>query len=174
MIKLSRKGEGGARKVSSPVRQRALKPSLRIVFWSLVCLGFIVGWFVMIRMPGQSFHGTAPALSAQEKELRNELLADVHKLAGEIGERNMARYPQLLAAADYIETELKKAGWNVSRDEYEVGGKRCANIVAELPGKSSEIVLIGAHYDSVFGAPGSDRHRRSCPCARSGSGPALH
>jgi hypothetical protein len=133
-----------------------LKPSLRIVFWSLVCLGFIVGWFVMIRMPGQSFDGTAPPLSAQEKELRNELVADVHKLAGEIGERNMARYPQLLAAADYIETELKKAGWNVSRDEYEVGGKRCANIVAELPGKSSEIVLIGAHYDSVFGAPGAN------------------
>ena len=110
----------------------------------------------MIRMPGKSFRGTPPPLSPQEKGLRDELVADVHKLAGEIGERNMSRYPQLLAAADYIERELTKAGWKVTRDGYEVGRKPCANIVAELPGRSSEIVLVGAHYDSVLGAPGAN------------------
>ena len=32
----------------------------------------------------------------------------------------------------------------------------CYNLEAELPGKSPEIVLIGAHYDSVFGSPGAN------------------
>lgn len=35
-------------------------------------------------------------------------------------------------------------------------GKACWNIETELPGASPEIVLIGAHYDSVFGAPGAN------------------
>ena len=35
-------------------------------------------------------------------------------------------------------------------------GKSCHNLEAELPGRSPEIVLIGAHYDSVFGSPGSN------------------
>lgn len=110
----------------------------------------------MIRMPGQSFRGSAPPLGPEEKVLRAELVAGVQKLGGEIGERNLARYPKLQAAASYIEDELIKAGWRVRRDEYEVQGKKCANLEAELSGVSPEIVLIGAHYDSVFGAPGAN------------------
>lgn len=110
----------------------------------------------MIRMPGKSFRGTANPLSPGERTLRNELVAHVQTLGGEIGERNLSRYPQLQAAARYIENNLTESGWNVRRDEYEVQGRNCYNIEAELPGASSEIVLIGAHYDSVFGAPGAN------------------
>ena len=77
-------------------------------------------------------------------------------LGGEIGERNLSRYPQLQAAAQYIENNLTEPDWKVRRDEYEVQGRSCSNIEAELPGASSEIVLIGAHYDSVFGSPGAN------------------
>ncbi len=110
----------------------------------------------MIRMPGQSFRGPPPPLAPEEKALRAELVADVQKLGGEIGERNLARYPKLQAAAFYIEDELTKVGWKVRRDEYEVQGRNCANLEVELPGALPEIVLIGAHYDSVFGAPGAN------------------
>ena len=55
-------------------------------------------WFFGIRMPGRNI-SSAATLSATELALRAELKADVEKLAGEIGERNMSRYPQLLAAA---------------------------------------------------------------------------
>lgn len=110
----------------------------------------------MIRMPGKSFHGTARPLSPTETVLREELKAGVRKLGGEIGERNLARYPQLQAAALYIENQLTTAGWKVRRDEYEVHGKSCYNIEAELHGTSPEIVVIGAHYDSVFGSPGAN------------------
>ena len=88
--------------------------------------------------------------------MRVELIAHVLKLGGEIGERNLSHYPQLQAAADYVETQLTDSGWKPRRDEYEVQGKSCYNIEAELRGASPEIVLIGAHYDSVLGAPGAN------------------
>ena len=62
-----------------------------------------------------------------------------------------------LEAAHYIETELTGAGYQVRRDNYEIEGKTCSNLEAELGGESREIVLIGAHYDSVFGSPGRER-----------------
>ncbi len=129
---------------------------LRLTFWLVLALALALGWFVMIRMPGKSFRGTPPPLSPAEIVLRGELIAGVQKLAGEIGERNLSRYPQLQAAADYIEAELLQAGWKVRRDEYDVQGKRSANIEAERPGSSPEILLVGAHYDSVLGAPGAN------------------
>ncbi len=116
----------------------------------------VAGWSLMIRMPGRSFQGTASPLSAEDKTLRAELVAHVQKLGGEIGERNLARYPQLISAAQYIEGELARAGWKIRLDEYEVQGKKCYNLEAELAGKSPGIALIGAHYDSVFGSPGSN------------------
>jgi hypothetical protein len=129
-------------------------------FLCVVALGLgllcVVGWLLMIRMPGKSFHGIAPPLGSDEETMRDELIAHVRKLGSEIGERNLSHYPQLQAAAGYIETQLTEAGWKLRRDEYEAQGKSCYNIEAELPGASPEIVLIGAHYDSVFGAPGAD------------------
>jgi hypothetical protein len=121
---------------------------------SVIAVAAVITWSVMIRMPGKSFDDTPPPLSAGEGQLREELRSHVEKLGGEIGERNLSRYPQLAAAADYIESQL--AGWKVRRDSYEVQGKSCANIEAEKPGRVPGIILVGAHYDSVFGSPGAN------------------
>ncbi len=115
---------------------------------------FLLWWFGM-RMPGRNISTAAP-LSADELGLRAELVADVQKLAGEIGERNMQRYPQLNAAADFIEASFVQAGLRPRRDTYELNGQVCHNIEAEIPGARPEIVVIGAHYDSVFGSPGAN------------------
>ncbi len=47
-------------------------------------------------------------------------------------------------------------GFKVERQTYQVGGKDCHNIEVQITGKSKpdEIVVIGAHYDSVIGTPG--------------------
>jgi Zn-dependent M28 family amino/carboxypeptidase len=37
-----------------------------------------------------------------------------------------------------------------------MGGQPCHNIEAEIPGNRPEIIVIGAHYDSVFGSPGAN------------------
>lgn len=90
--------------------------------------------------------------------MRDEMAADVQKLAGEIGERNLERYAQVTASAGFIETSLAAAGFHPRRDGYVVAGYQCDNIEAELPGTSApqEIVVVGAHYDSVPGSPGAN------------------
>jgi Zn-dependent M28 family amino/carboxypeptidase len=115
-----------------------------------------VAWWMMIRMPGKSFRGSAPPLSPAELALRYELVAHVQKLAGEIGERNVQRYDKLLAAADYIEHSLGEAGLRTRREGYDLEGRTCDNIEAEIPGSGGEIFVVGAHYDSVFGCPGAN------------------
>ena len=112
-------------------------------------------WWFGIRMPGKNTSNAAP-LSPDEVTLREEPRADVQKLAGEIGERNMRHYPQLNAAADFIENSFSRAGLHPRRDSYELHGQACHNIEAEIPGTHPEIILIGAHYDSVFGSPGAN------------------
>ena len=92
-----------------------------------------------------------------------EMLADrlrthVAKLAGEIGERNVFRPRALHAAADYIRTEWTAQGYQVAVHSYQAEGVHSENIEVTLRGKSkpNEIVLIGAHYDSVRGSPGAN------------------
>ena len=115
-------------------------------------------------MPGKNVSSAGP-ISPDEVTLREELRADVQKLAGEIGERNMSHYPQLNAAADFIEDSFSRAGLHPRRDTYEIRGQSCHNIETEIPGGPQgaavsspppPIILIGAHYDSVFGSPGAN------------------
>jgi len=90
--------------------------------------------------------------------LRDELLRDVETLAGRIGQRNIWNYRNLTAAVDFLETSLAEAGCKVRRQNYLVEGKTCCNIEVEVTGtkQPSQIVIIGAHYDSDFGSPGAD------------------
>ncbi len=133
--------------------KRILFSALRVLIAIAAILALL--WWFGIRMPGKNISKTAP-LSPDEVTLREELRADVQKLAGEIGERNMRHYPQLNAAADFIENSFSLAGLHPRRDSYELHGLACHNIEAEIPGTHPEIILIGAHYDSVFGSPGAN------------------
>jgi Zn-dependent M28 family amino/carboxypeptidase len=110
------------------------------------------------RMPGASFHGTPAPLSAEDQALRAQLTRHVAMLAGEIGERNAAKLPALEAAAAYISNTLQHSGYAVSRQAFTYARMPLANIVAELPGTTHprEIVVIGAHYDTVYGTSGAD------------------
>jgi Zn-dependent M28 family amino/carboxypeptidase len=98
----------------------------------------------------------AGLLSPDEVALREELRGDVQELAGEIGERNMWHYLELSAAADFVEWSFSRAGLDPRRDSYELRGQACHNIEAEISGARPEILMIGAHYDSVFGSPGAN------------------
>ena len=123
-------------------------------------LGIVIagGWFVMIRMPGESYRGPLSAATDEIRALERQLRAHVDMLAGEIGERNVFRYPQLVSAAEYIKKTLSESGYEVARQGYDVSGQACENIEAEVRGtdRPDEIVLIGAHYDSVKGSPGAN------------------
>ncbi len=112
----------------------------------------------MRRMPGVSFQGPLPSATEALYGLEGELRAHVMRLADEIGERHVYRYPSLLLAADYIRSTWGSMGYGVGSQCYEVAGKRCENLEVEVPGtgRSKEIILVGAHYDSVQGSPGAN------------------
>jgi len=135
------------------VPRQILFSALRITIAVAAVLALL--WWFGMRMPGKSIPKAAP-LSPDEVALRGELRASVQKLAGEIGERNMWHYPQLNSAADFIEDSFSRAGLRTRRDSYDMHGQACHNIEAEIPGAHREILLIGAHYDSVFGSPGAN------------------
>ena len=129
----------------------------RLIFRIALALSLILVlvWFFGVRTRGHHI-STAAALNEAEAVLRAELVADVQKLAGEIGERNLRRYAQLNATAEFIEDSFRRAGLTPRRDSYELRGQACHNIEVEIRGTSSEIVVVGAHYDSVFGCPGAN------------------
>jgi hypothetical protein len=114
--------------------------------------------FVMTPMPGKSYQGPLPPLTPAEEKLRDELKRDIRTLCTDIGERNLVRYDQLNAAADFLEASLKKMDYTVQRQTYEINQKPCHNLEVEIRGKShpEEIVVVGAHYDSVVGTTGAN------------------
>ncbi len=83
---------------------------------------------------------------------------DVRQLAGVIGERNVLRPEALHAAAAYIETVWQDQGYAVTRQTYTAAGVPSTNLEISIPGshRPEEILLLGAHYDSVRGSPGAD------------------
>jgi hypothetical protein len=101
----------------------------------------------------------APLLALPaDADLAVALRADVEVLAGEIGPRQAFAGSSLVRAADFVERRLAGAGWQVRRQRFEVPGATCANLEVERRGtaKPDEIVVIGAHYDTVRGTPGAD------------------
>lgn len=117
-----------------------------------------MAWWELIRMPGESFAEAPPALTADQATARDAVQASVRKLAGEIGERNLRHYPELLAAADYIEQQFRQAGYTVERQTYQVRGLDCHNLQAQRPATAEQagVVIVGAHYDSAPGTPGAN------------------
>jgi hypothetical protein len=90
--------------------------------------------------------------------MMDRLQAHVRMLAGDIGERNVFRPAALNDAGLYIESEWRRQGYAVRRQVYEASGVACANVEVTRNGdvRQREIVLIGAHYDSVIGCPGAN------------------
>lgn len=97
-------------------------------------------------------------MNGEKQGLTHRLQTHVERLAEDIGERNVFASEALQRAAVYIEDEWGTMGYDVERLEYDVSGIRCANLVTTRKGsaRSSEILLLGAHYDSVIGSPGAN------------------
>jgi Zn-dependent M28 family amino/carboxypeptidase len=103
-------------------------------------------------------------VTSAERQLTNShpaarrLRRHVDTLAGTIGERNIWRYPALVEAAGYIAGEFRASGYAPVLQSFDVSRVPVSNIEAILTGSSraGEIVLLGAHYDTVTGCPGAN------------------
>lgn len=128
------------------------------LFAMLLAVACFLVWWWMVFMPGSTFRGDLPQLSAQQHGIRDELHGHVRKLAAEIGERNLDRYPALEQAADYIYAQFESSGYTPQRQTFQVRNLDCHNIEVRLPGvaEPDQLVVIGAHYDSALGTPGAN------------------
>ncbi len=137
-------------------------------------LGFDMGFF----LPGKSYRGTPPPITPVEQDLSNRLCKHVSLLAGDIGARSLTSAPDNLEkAAQYIEHSFRSCGYKPATQEFsvetvsphnrEVSERgitfpavryQVRNIIAELPGKTfpGDVVIVGAHYDSVFECPAAN------------------
>jgi Zn-dependent M28 family amino/carboxypeptidase len=130
---------------------------LRMLFW--LTLTAAVGgllWF-MVKVPGATHTGSLPALSAAGTLPAENLRRHVEAVASR--EHNVFHPRELEAAAKYIEGALSRFGYRVEAQRFAAApGEEVRNIEVEVKGgaQAAEIVLVGAHYDSVAGAVGAN------------------
>jgi Zn-dependent M28 family amino/carboxypeptidase len=93
-----------------------------------------------------------------DADLSERLRLHVDRLAGLIGPRHLGKPKSFEAAATYVERELAKHGDAVVREAYAIDDHEVANYYVERRGttKPEQIVIIGAHYDTVSTTPGAD------------------
>jgi hypothetical protein len=126
---------------------------MKWVFFALV-LAIVFGTLVLL-MRRKRPSPPLPALTSAQQILRGALERDVRALAA-IGERHAYAPENLQAAANYVAQSF--APLTVERQAFRADGVLVENLIVEIAGSShaKEIVVIGAHYDTVDGTPGAD------------------
>ncbi len=130
----------------------------------LLLLG-VVSMILAPHRPGHSEQGRAEAKPPQQVmkrdlDLRAIVQRHVNTLANEIGPRSYQQFPSLESARFYLLSTLGQSnlGYPVREQRYSVKEQTFSNVEAELPGKRwpKEIIVVGAHYDSIATTPGAD------------------
>ncbi len=112
----------------------------------------------MIGVPGKSHHGPLPPLTQAEAAVAAALKRHIATIAAR--EHNLVEYDELEKVARYIEATIASFGYTVGRQEFIVAGKPVRNIDAVIEPRAGtvdpEVIVVGAHYDSVRGSPGAN------------------
>ncbi|HUF81741.1 MAG TPA: M28 family peptidase [Burkholderiales bacterium] len=127
-----------------------------MLFWLILAAAIAGLLWTMVVHPGASYTGALKALTTEEQRLADNLRRHVTAVASR--EHNLFHPAELEAAAQYAENALAGMGYSVAAQRYPVGGQEVRNIEVEVPGgvRAGEIIVVGAHYDSVAGAPGGN------------------
>jgi hypothetical protein len=110
----------------------------------------------MTAVPGHSYTGPPPPTTPDQRALATRLHDHITAIASE--PHNIGHPEALERSASYIENELAGMSYVVHRQWFEADGHRVRNIeVAIDPGApDSRTLVIGAHYDSAYDAPGAN------------------
>lgn len=124
---------------------------------SLVVLLGAYRWMIAL-CPGAGSPPGSADLPAPPPALEEHLKGHVAALAGVIGERNLDCPQGLEQAACYLREVWESQGYRVEVQGFTVDHIECLNLVAEIRGSENpeEILVVGAHYDSVPGSPGAN------------------
>lgn len=97
-------------------------------------------------------------MNDDKSQIESSLRLHVDRLAGLIGARTLQKPKTIQATVGYIERHWSDIGYQTSRETYDALGDQAANIVVERIGtkRPDEVILLGAHYDTVSTTPGAD------------------
>jgi hypothetical protein len=144
-----------------------MKLSIRILIPAVFLSALLImPFFVHYEMDGYSYGpeggsvpgGTTDVQIRKTQEIQENLRKTVNMLSREIGSRGYMQVAALDRAAEYIVSELKRYGYDVSLQPYVYRGNTYRNISVEIRGRGNtdNILVVGAHYDTVTGTPGAD------------------
>src|SRR5688500_10000803 len=125
-----------------------------MILWLLFALGVAAFVGYMVWTPGASYRGALKPLEDADRSLASNLRSHVVAIASR--QHNLDHPAELESAAREIERVLAALGYAPAAQPFNSLGIDVRNIEVEISGgaRRDEIVLLGAHYDSVWGAPG--------------------
>lgn len=130
-------------------------------YLGILCLMGIGVW-AMTYMPGTSYKGFPPATDKQTA-LSEQMKQEVIELAST--PHNSTHIPALIKAQGFMEQQLKSRGFtDIHVQSYgDPNGFVFKNyeVVIEPKEEALKTVVIGAHYDSAWDAPGADDNASS-------------
>ncbi len=129
---------------------KILKSIFRIMVLSVASLGAI---YVLIARPLP----VVPVSMGSNSSINTEdLERHVVYLTEKFVPRSSAYPDNLRKAADYISKELSLSSDNVSLQKFEVDSTEYVNVVTKFGPDSSDVMVIGAHYDAYSKLAGAD------------------
>ncbi len=125
-----------------------------------VIAGFIL--YPIVKTRYQPSVVTAPEAVSLTNEA-DALYCHVEALSVGIGPRSVADYESLNKARDYIIGQLRQWDYEPELHPFTYKKNEYYNVEASLKGKSApdQVILIGAHYDTVERTPGADDNASS-------------
>ena len=151
-----------------------IKFLLDVVITLFIIALLIVGLLLyMIPMPNESFQGSPLSLTPEEIELKAQLQSHITVLASQPRGRNNIEGQRLDIAKDYIVQQFQHYGYVPTQQTYQiqedmlvVAGltanidmeNQYTNVIIEKVGntKPNEVLVIGAHYDTILDSPGAN------------------
>lgn len=124
--------------------------------FALVLGGLVAGFLWLTDVPGESFSGPLPQLT-QAEDLRAKVMAQDIATIAQVP-HNLARPAALEGAAQHIEGRLRGLGLVpvLQNLDGQASLARNIEIVIEPERANAETLVLGAHYDSAYSAPGAN------------------
>lgn len=135
---------------------RLFPPLRRVLLYITLVVLLTASYLVYTLVKVRTTPSTKPITMAEQHLL--PLYRHIETLSVRIGSRSVFEYEKLTAAGDYIADELRSMGYRPETQDYLYQDRTFRNIIVTIHGRKApeEVIIIGAHYDTVFSTPGAD------------------
>jgi Zn-dependent M28 family amino/carboxypeptidase len=123
-----------------------------LIFAIAVGFALLLGWFWITQPLSVSRKKATPGPAAEPSRLEE----NVRRIVLDFHPRDFSHPENLDRAASFIGDSLKRVGAEVSEQLFEAGGGSYRNVIGSFGPGTSEVIVVGAHYDTDGEMPGAD------------------